>query len=50
MNVYDDDYAIPLEDRNRVFNPLNCVLGTEVSGTGLGMVINKTFAKKWFND
>ena len=45
MNVYGD-----VEACNRLFYPFYRVLGDDLTGTGLGMVINKTFAKKWFSD
>ena len=46
LNVYDNGYGIPIEDRDRVFDPFYRVLGTGVTGTGLGMAIVKTLAEK----
>ena len=46
INVHDDGPGISKEDQERIFDPFYRVLGTGVSGTGLGMAIVKTLAER----
>ena len=46
INVHDDGPGISPKDRERIFDPFYRVLGTGVSGTGLGMAIVKTLAER----
>ena len=46
LKVFDNGPGIPDEDKKRVFDPFYRVLGTGVTGTGLGMVIVKKLAQR----
>lgn len=46
LTVSDNGPGITEEDRVRIFDPFYRVLGTGVTGTGLGMAIVKTIAEK----
>lgn len=44
--VADTGPGIPIEERNRVFDPFYRILGTEQLGSGLGLAIVKTIATR----
>ncbi len=46
LKVFDNGPGIPDEDKKRVFDPFYRVLGTGVTGTGLGMAIVKKLAQR----
>ena len=46
LEITDDGIGIAPEDRDRVFDRFYRVMGTEVSGSGLGLSIVKTIAEK----
>lgn len=46
INIRDNGPGLSAEDKKRIFDPFYRVLGTGVTGTGLGMAIVKSLAQR----
>jgi two-component system OmpR family sensor kinase len=46
LSVHDNGPGIPLAERNKVFDPFYRTLGNEQVGSGLGLSIVRTIAKR----